>query len=479
MVNNSNPDFISDRLKKHYNQWQKVKDCYDELEDSSSTKDYLIQGEREHYQDYEKRCKMAVFPGKFNDTINTYAALLSRWEFKETINPFIKNSEVINGGSTTLRSLLQIADVQTLTYGFTLIFISPTQDINLEVLNPFDLRCPRVEVVDGKPCLTRLGIKRSILVDDGDFGEKTVNQWYVYDRGVLTIYEKDSKGKIVKIKQEDENGNLFDQRQITDAKGQPVLEVPVAWYPIIPSELLTVPVPPFLYLANLSIQYFNKESELNSAERKCNLPVWVREWIGSAPDTPESLNVSEHSVIELSEGQKVYLVEPSGSAIAVTNQRLKELEERMERVAQAFISERSYNKTATQSLLEASQSKASLEGMVLQKEKAVEKIFNWVMRFASPQYSPDQDYGTIKVQTEIKSSPNPQDVTAITDAFTMNLISRKIALLKLQDMGWLPDEVDIDQELNEVENAVEPERQNDIIYPSESGERSTDNGVGV
>lgn len=469
MIDNSNPDFISDRLKKHYNQWQKVKDCYNELEDSNLIKDYLIQGEREHYQDYEKRCKIAVFPGKFNDTINTYAALLSRWEFEEETAPFIKNSEIINGGSTSLRSLLQIADVNTLTYGFTFIFVSPTKDINLEVLNPFDLRCPRIEVIDGKACLTRLGIKRSIIVDDGEFGEKTINQWYVYDRGLLTIYEQDDKGQIGSIS----------EIKVKDAKGDLIVEVPIVWYPIIPSELLAFPVPPFLYLANLSIQYFNKESELNSAERKCNLPVWVREWIGSAPDTPEALNVSEHSVIELSEGQKVYLVEPSGSAIAVTNQRLKELEERMERVAQAFISERSSNKTATQSLLEASQSKASLEGMVLQKEKAVEKIFNWVMRFASPQYSPYQDYGTIRVQTEIKSSPNPQDVTAITDAFTMNLISRKMALLKLQDMGWLPDEVDIDQELNEVENALEPERQNDIIHPPEPREGSANNGVGI
>lgn len=479
MINNSDPDFISDRLKTHYNQWQKLKDCYNELKTEQLIKDYLIQGESEHRQDYQKRCEAAIFPGNFNDTINTYASLLSRWEFKETTHHLIKDSETINGGSTTLRSLLQVADVNALIYGFTFIFVSPTQDINLEVLNPFDIRCPRIEKIDGKPCLTRLGIKRSLIVDDGDFGEKTINQWYVYDRGVLTIYEKDDHGKTVKVEYEDIEGNTYNQRRITDAMGNLVIEVPVVWYPVIPSEILEFPVPPFHYLANLSIKYFNKDSELDTSERLCNIPNWAREWESSVPEAPPPLRIGNGNVIELAQGQKAYIVEPSGTAIAVTNQRLKELEEKMERVAQAFISERSNNKTATQSLLEASQSKASLEGMIVQKENAVKNVFDWIMRFATPQYSPNQDYGTIKVQSEIKSSPSPQDVQAVTDAFTMNLISRKIALLKLQEIAWLPDEIEIDDELNEVENALEPERQNDIMDSSEPGEGSANNGVGV
>jgi hypothetical protein len=469
MINDSNPDFISNRLKTHYEQWQKVKDCYEELKTTGLIEKYLIQGEVEHHIDFRKRCDLAVFPGNFNDTVNTYASLLSRSDFDEETPSLIKDVKKINGGATTLKSLLQIADVHALIYGFTFIFVSPTKDINLEVLNPFDLRCPRVEIVDGKQSLTRLGIKRSLIVDDGDFGEKTIDQWYVYDRGVLTIYEKDKEGSL----------NIISATEIKDAKGNLVIEVPAVWYAVIPSEILSFPTPPFHYLANLSIQYFNKDSELNTAERKCNIPTWAREWDSAVPEPAPSLWVGDGAVIELAQGQKAYLIEPAGTAIAVTNQRLKELEDKMERVAQAFISERSSNKTATQSLLEASQSKASLEGMVEQKEDAVKRVFDWIMRFATPQHSPGQDYGTIKVQTEIKSSPNPQDVEAITNTFTMGLISRRIALLKLQEIGWLPENIDIELESNETNYAMEPYRQNDSMETPQPREGSVNNGVSI
>lgn len=437
LVDSSNPDFISKRLKEHYSTWQKVKDCYKELNTESLKRNYLVQGESEHNLDYDRRVKLSVFPGNFNDTINTYAGLLSSWEFTESVDNSISEIEFINQGANTLINFLQIADIKTLTYGFTFIFISPTSDINLEVIDPFDIRCPRVESVNGKQCLTRLGIKRSLIVDDGDFGEKEVCQWWVYDKGTLTIYEKDDRG----------NNNIVLTEEVKNAKGDLVLEVPVVWYPIIPKEILDFPLPPFHYLADLSIQYFNKESELSNIESKCNTPTWAREWNSAVPDPTPPLKVGGDNVIDLAEGCKAYLIEPNGTAIAVTSQRLKELEEKMERVAQAFISERSSNKTATQSLLEASQSKASLNGMIRQKENAVKQVFDWIMQFQTPQYNPDKDYGTIKVTAEIKPEPNPQDIESITNAFTMALISRKYALLKLQEIGWQPDDIDFKEEL--------------------------------
>lgn len=439
---NDNPDHIPQYIKDCYPNWTRLRDFYDELKLEEIKKKYLYRNSTEHDLDYKKRLELAVFEGRLGDTVNSYASLLSsKWDFTEEVATEIKDLEnrlLVDGSLITITSLLALINIDVLLYGVAFIFVSPAP-LSISLISPFDIRIPKLEMINGKNTLTRLGIKRTVSVPDGKFTEKTVDQWWVYDKGELTVYQKDEKNDYYIV-----DGYPV---TVTDAAGNIVEEVPCIWYSITPKKILEFPTPPFLYLGNLSCKHFNKVSELDSIETKCNSPTWARDYVDDIPREVEPLLVGSNNVILNGNGTKTYLIEPTGNAIAVTHQRIKDLENRMDQVSYAFLNGGEAEKTATQSIIEASQSKASLTGMARQLELASRQLFSWIFRFSNPLWRPNEDYGSIKVYSDIKQSANPQDINAAFNGYTSGGYSRKYLLFKLKDLNWQPEEIDLEDEL--------------------------------
>lgn len=462
------PDYIPSFIHECYANWEKLKDFYDELKSLEKKNKYLYRNTTEHDLDYEKRLKLAVFEGRLNDTINTYASLLSQWEFTEDTDQEVlarENNLLVEGDRLTIKSFLQLANVDVLLYGVALIFISP-QPLSLSLISPFDIRVPRIETINGESVLTRLGIKRNITVPDGKFKEKQVSQWWVYDSGYLTVYQRDDR----------DNYYIIDgyPMPITDASGSIVQKVPCVWYSSTPQKLMDFPVPPFLYLGDLSCKHFNKVSELDNIETKCNSPTWARDYPNSVPENIEPLLVGANNVIINGNGTKTYLIEPSGTAIASTHQRIKDLEERIDRASYAFLNGGEAEKTATQSIIEASQSKASLMGVANQLELATRQVFSWMVRFSNPLWREGEDYGGIKPCINISSAPSANDINAVFNGYTSGAYSRKYLLLKLKEMGWQPEGIDLEDELELIsENGnMENITEDDSLEEVESEEES-------
>jgi hypothetical protein len=435
---NDTPDFVPASWKKRSKDWQLIKDVYERLANCEISQ-YLKQAAGETDANFDRRAALAVFDGQYPDAINAHSSLLSEFEvLEDTPEDILTLLEDVDGQGTDLESFSQNADISCLNYGATIIFINPAEGNlippRLRLVELCDVRCPRIEMIEGKIKITRLGVKAAVEESDGEFATKVVDKWFVYERGFCQVWIKNEKGQFVK------EGEVIAMR---GANGQLLTSVPAVWYPAMASiKYFEPPIPIFLTLAQLNIKLLNKTSELDNVETKCNSPTWYKKH-EQVPEYPAPLEVGANACIHLRIEEEAGLIEPEGTAIAVTHERIKHLEEKIEKISQAFLTGGETEKTATQAAIESAQSKATLQGVAHQKESAFQQVFHWLNVFTDPNYKEGDPTGGICVsESVLKPLPTAQDVRTIFDGFSMGVYDRDYALAKLREIGWEPEEVE-------------------------------------
>lgn len=447
----NSPAYKPERFKKFEPIWQLIDTVWDSLAFPDDMRRYLKKKPEESQKDYNARLEFSALENRYRPTITSNAAPLSAYEFTEDVPETIRRFESdIDGGGTNLATFLFNLAEMLMKYDSIFILAESQQSIsNQEIRTEQDLR------ISGKrPVLKLVGIKglqngrvdenqdfqqlvfcHNTLEPDGDYGEKEQKQYWRYQPGSLTKYVIDDESK--KAQQVGEVVNYVDARQ------NPFTEIPMVWVSGSKRPKLDLGVPYFLTLAKLNVQHLIKTSELDDIEFKCNNPTPKRKWPNRKPDNPPKLILGK--VIECEMGGDVEFLEPTGAAISSTHGRNLDRETKMDRIGQAFLSGGENSRTATEARIDMAQSVASLKGFAEVIESAMQEAFRlWTL------YSGETTSGGIQINKDVLAMPaDPGMVRTIIDGMVQQGYSRRYALLKLQEIGFQPKEVDIDEELNQ------------------------------
>jgi hypothetical protein len=319
-------------------------------------------------------------------------------------------------------------------------------------------------LIDGDLKISQVVLRRSISAQDGQFGDKAKNGFWVYRLeelsspirrgGMLQRY-----GVVFSIWDEIEAGAGFrvaDMEEvqaptpILDASGQPLEEIPLVWYSPYGDPIMFHGVandddrggrPEYLPLVDLNFEYFNKQSELNTAESRSNFVMLNMAYPGPAPQKQPDMLLAGRIVVTEG-GAKLQMLEPKGTAIASTREGQRDRLKRMDAISQAFLTGGEIERTATEALIESSQSRLGLRNIAQRKESAVQNLFYWWERFANPQFGPGDDIGGITVSESVLSvPPSPDLLRRYDDAYLNGQLSKAEWVAKMKELGDYTEEM--------------------------------------
>lgn len=267
----------------------------------------------------------------------------------------------------------------------------------------------------------------SVAEDDGEFGEKSVEQIRVLEPGVHRIYRK------------------------ADGKSEWVL------YETIPVSLQVVPVvpvytnrtgfllgePPLLELAHLNVKHWQSQSDQDTILHTARVPLLAR--VGAEDSNDVSIG---KSLIDLPQGGDLKYVEHTGAAIKAGQESLDALEEQM-KVAGAKLLTRSVlslseSQAGDEKAKEISRLAAMAEGLEDALDQVLQLMADWIGAGKG---------GSVRIGADLNSSMlngnvKPDDVYK---AVTAGLLSKQSGYERLTLLGVALDDVDWETEQVRIE----------------------------
>ncbi|MFK0731398.1 MAG: DUF4055 domain-containing protein [Gloeotrichia echinulata GP01] len=427
-------------------------DCWNNLEGRERA--YLPKEAKEPPQAWSDRIRRTTFDNRFEPAIKDYAGLLSVFTLNEDIAPSIEaNKNNIDLMGNDLWTFFHEVDQYCLRDGWCGVMVEyPPIDPNINsqadllesdrrpylvLIDRRDILNWRTTKINGFPQLTRATIRETLLVPDGDYGEKEAVYYRVLIPGEYFVFQ------IIE-------GNGESQLLLVEQGTTSLDQIPLVYYSVTESSLFSAKAP-FLNLAKLNIEHFQKRSQLNEVLRKCNLPVPVRKGLINQVDDLKKvppLVIGPNSVLDIPKDGDFYFAEPTGVAIAASKDDIKDIESAMDRMTLDFLTSGDHQKTATEVLLNSTKTSANLKGVSRRKESAIQQIFEfWVS------YTGEITGGGISQDESLLSMPiTPEQIDRLESLATQGLISHRTLLLLLKNGKALPRQFDIDAELAMTEN---------------------------
>lgn len=439
--------------------WQIADDFYDGLNDYITRSLYLFQKPGEDDAAYTIRLIGSSLDNHYKDAIDFYAGLLSQFEVidKETPEELKALFDNIDGAGNSLTVLSLQADKEILKKDSCLLFVDPPIEGNankiprLRVISLSDIYSPIVEVIDGEYVMTQVCIRRSIQRRKGDHAVESIEQYWMYQPGQVIVYESQ---KIDEVKTKMVEVNRF---ELKNAFGNRINKVPAIWYSCGGGIPLMPETPPFQRLLGVNQKQLNKVSELDDAEMRVNTITHYQIYPDERPDPLPRVKLGPTSALIFGggrDGMQVGMLEAMGNGIALTHQRNQDRAEQMKELSRAFIGGRS-TLTATEANQNDSRSKVNLQLVAHQKESTMQEVFRLMMEFIDPNFVAKDFEGGIKISDEALRAPvNAQDIKVIQDGYLNGSYSRAYMLQKLKEVGFQPEEINIEEEINKLDEVV-------------------------
>jgi hypothetical protein len=297
------------------------------------------------------------------------------------------------------------------------------------------------QVVNGVETLTHIRILEEELVQEG-FAEGLQRRIRVLEPGRWWVY----------IEQKPSRWVLFSQ-------GTYDLDyIPLVTFYAGDREGLMTAKPPLLDLAHLNVTHWQSSADQRNILKVGRFPMLaVSGAIPASTDGKIQLVVGPNQLLHTEDAQgKIYYVEPAGTAIAAGQEDLTQLEEQMSAYGSRFTTRKAVAQTATENDNENDEDAAELEKIARRFKDCLEQAAaitaDWLGK------APEEG-GSVEMNTELgdTNSVDQTVLSTLTSARNSRDISRKTYLSVLQQRGVLPEEVDIDEEIEAVEAEVSDE----------------------
>ena len=407
------------------------------IRDLSET--YLPQEPREDDDAYQTRVDRSVLSPYTSRLIETAAGTILRKPIQIEGDPYwVELSQNIDGIGSNLDEYARRALVSSLTYGHSAVLIdypAATGARNLAEERAMGRRpyfvhvdAPQIwgwrqeSTMPGSP-LTQIRIHEYTTRPLNDFGEEQIEQMRVIYPGRYDLY---TLGQDVVE---------FSQTGDYSLDDIPVVPIYSNRRGMLRSQ------PPLLDIANLNITHYQRQADLIHALHIAAMPTLVLEgW----DDTTGSATMGVNYAIAMQPGNKAYYVQSDATSFDAQMNELNSLEAQMSTLGvtkllgQKFVAE-----SADAKRIDQAQSNSVLAIISQELESALNQAFDFASRYVGiepPRIKVDRDFDFYRLIG--------QDVSVLSQLNESGKISDRLLLDVLRRGEVLPDNVDIEAELN-------------------------------
>lgn len=234
----------------------------------------------------------------------------------------------------------------------------------------------RTESRAGADRLIQLRLLESVEEQDGEFGEKVVEQVRVLTPGAWETYRKNAKDEWFP----------FDSGTTT------LSSIPFVFF-YGERQSFGVGKPPLLELAHQNVEHWQSASDQQTIVHVARVPILTI--IGA--DDGTSITVGASSAVKLPVGADMKFVEHSGAAIEAGRVAIQDLEERMRQTGAELLVTKPGKVTATQTVSENEANKCALQRMAEAFDDALDQALqfmaDWVGEATGGSVELFKDYG--------------------------------------------------------------------------------------
>ena len=315
---------------------------------------------------------------------------------------------------------------------------------------PRDIVGFRYEMESGKQRLMQLRLVEKIIVPDGLYGEKEVEQVRVLTPGAFEIHQKNERGDFV----------------VVDEGKTSLSEIP---FSIAYSNRLGLleSRPPLADIAELNLKQYQVQSDLDNQLHISAVPMLA---FYGFPQAAEEISAGPGEAIAFpAEGRAEY-IEPGGRSYDAQFKRLEQIAQQINELGlAAVLGQKLSAETAEAKKIDRSQGDSTMMVIAQQMQDLIDNCLVF-----HAEYMQERNPGSSFVNRDFLASRlEPQEIQALLQLYSAGSITQKTLLDQLAEGEVLGDEFDVEEELeatqagglSEVTPQPEPEEEEDATMP--------------
>ena len=396
---------------------------------------YLPQEPREQDESYDNRLARSVVPPYYQRLERMLAGMLTRKPVR------------LNDTSDNIREQLFDVDLQgndlnvwtfesarkMVRYGHIGTLVDAPSDGGRPywcTYTPRQILGWRTEAKDGQQQLTMLRLLESVIVPDGDYGEKAVQQVRVLTPGAYELHQKqdNSEFKIV------EEGN-------TSLNEIPFSVAYCNRVGYLESR------PPLEDIAELNLKTYQIQSDLDNQLHISAVPMLA---FFGFPSAAEEVSAGPGEAIAFPENGRAEFIEPGGASFEYQFKRLEQLAGQINELGlSAVLGQKLSAETAEAKRIDRSQGDSTM--MVIAQN--MQDMIDNCLRFHAEYLGTAESAGSCLVNRDfIGARLEPQEIQALLQLYTAGTITQETLLQQLADGEVLGDDFDVEEELSATAN---------------------------
>jgi len=274
--------------------------------------------------------------------------------------------------------------------------------------------------------LTQLRLAERIVVPDGEYGEKEVEQIRVLTPGAFEIHQRNKQGEF----------------EVVDEGSTSLSEIPfsVAYSNRVG---LLQSLPPLADIAELNLQHYQVQSDLSNQLHISAVPMLA---IFGFPQSAEEISAGPGEALALPSPADcdAKYIEPAGNSYEAQFKQLDRIAEQINALGLASIlGSKLSAETAEAKRIDRSQGDSTMMVVAQQMQDLIDNC----LRFQA-EYMQEANAGSSLVNRDFMGIRlDPQEIQALLQLYTAGTITQETLLLQLEAGEVLGDDFDVEQEI--------------------------------
>ena len=283
----------------------------------------------------------------------------------------------------------------------------------------------RTEIIDGMQKFTQLRLLEKVIVPDGDYGEKEVEQVRVLTPGNYELHRKDEKKAEYVLYEEGTTSLTEIPFSVAYANRVNFMESR----------------PPMEDIAELNLKAYQIQSDLDNQLHISAVPMLA---FFGFPQSSEEVSAGPGEAIAFPAEGKAEYIEPDGKSFNAQFERLDRLEKQINNLGlAAVLGQKLSAETAESKRIDRSQGDST---MMVVAQQIQDLIDNCLLFHAN--YLGSNEAGSSFVNRDFLAARlDPQEIGSLLQLYTAGTISQETLLKQLEEGEVLGDEFNIEEEL--------------------------------
>ena len=396
---------------------------------------YLPQEPREQDVSYDRRLSTSICPPYYQRLERMLAGMLTRKPVRlnDTSDQIREQLFNVDLNGNDLNVWTYETARKMIRYGHIGVLVDAPRDGGRPYwtsYTPREILGWRTEIIDGEQKLMQLRLSESIIVPDGDYGEKEVQQIRVLSPGEFKLFQRDEKKGDFRVV--DEGRTSLNRIPFGVAYSNRVNTLESR--------------PPLEDIANLNLKAYQVQSDLDNQLHISAVPMLA---FYGFPSAAEEVSAGPGEAIAFPADGRAEYIAPSSDAFASQFQRLDQIEKQINELGlSAVLGQKLSAETAEAKRLDRSQGDST---MMVISQNMQDMIDNCLQYHA--QYLGDRQPGSCYVNRDFLGTRlEPQEIQALLQLYTAGTITQETLLMQLSEGEVLGDDFDVEEELDATQN---------------------------